>query len=588
MTEIVIQARDLRKTYRLYAKPHYRFLDLFGVLGHRPGAYTEHAALDGVTLDIRRGEKVAIIGRNGAGKSTFLKLVTGVVEPTSGTLDVNGKVQALLQIGTGFHPDFTGRQNVVAYFAQLGITGKQAAAMCSQVVEFAELEEYIDQPIKTYSTGMAVRLMFSASTAIHPDLLVLDEVLGVGDAYFAHKSYERIRQLCEGEGTTLLLVTHDVYSAVKVCDRVVWIDRGQVVMDSEGPVVVKAYEDSIRQQEEHRMRLRKEEAIKVASGAAAAARYLLVEVQARHNQPPPSPVYFSSFELLVDGVTASSLVLQEGVPEEGPGPHLSRDGASWGTSTTWQGRGSVPMNNFGSPFHKATVQLESPVPPASIDPSRLAVRVTAWSELPAELVVRGFCGSQTIDFGPLVPFAGEWRTQVVTGRQRSADADQGLGDINTTGSHGTGVIVIDGVDLLDAGEVSTVFVEHGDTATIAIDYRIQDPQFDQRAQVIVALFKDGVQTACRFVANDLRFQAADRSRGRIRLTVPKLNLGIGTYSVGVMIAEADYLEHDVVQFYTVSERVYASLMRVLEFTVTGRGLAATNTAWVGEGNWTIA
>ncbi|PYQ91659.1 MAG: ABC transporter ATP-binding protein, partial [Acidobacteria bacterium] len=198
---------------------------MFGFLGNRPDAFTEHAALDGVNLEIRRGEKVAIIGRNGAGKSTFLKLVTNVIQPTAGSLEVKGDVHALLQIGTGFHPDFTGRQNVHAYLAQLGVSGADADRRCADAIAFAELEEYIDQPVKTYSTGMAMRLMFSASTAISPDLLVLDEVLGVGDAYFAQKSYDRMRELCERHDATLLLVTHDVYSAVRMCDRVVWFDR---------------------------------------------------------------------------------------------------------------------------------------------------------------------------------------------------------------------------------------------------------------------------------------------------------------------------------------------------------------------------
>src|SRR5262245_48860249 len=201
MTDVVIRVRDLKKMYRLYAGPGYRFLDMFGRLFDRKGTYTEHAALDGVSLDIRRGEKVAIIGRNGAGKSTLLKLVTNVIQPTSGVLEVKGKAHALLQIGSGFHPDFTGRENVYAYLAQLGVSGKEARARCREIVQFAELEEYIDQPVKTYSSGMAVRLMFSTSTAVSPDLLVLDEVLGVGDAYFAHKSYTRIRELCERDGT---------------------------------------------------------------------------------------------------------------------------------------------------------------------------------------------------------------------------------------------------------------------------------------------------------------------------------------------------------------------------------------------------
>jgi lipopolysaccharide transport system ATP-binding protein len=205
---VMVQATDLTKTYRLYQKPAHRVLDLVGVLPS--DRYREHVAIDRLTLTIRRGEKVGIIGRNGAGKSTFLKLVTQVVEPTSGQLHVGGKVHALLSIGTGFHPDFTGRENVIGYLAQLGVTGARARAVCDDVVSFAELEEYIDQPVKTYSTGMQMRLMFAVSTAIEPDLLVVDEVLGVGDAYFAQKSFARMRQLCDEHGATMLLVTHDI------------------------------------------------------------------------------------------------------------------------------------------------------------------------------------------------------------------------------------------------------------------------------------------------------------------------------------------------------------------------------------------
>ena len=270
-----IRARDVRKVYRLYASRRDRVLDMLGLLG-RARAGREVAALDGVSLEIARGEKVAVIGRNGAGKSTLLKLVSGVTQPTSGTLDVSGAVHALLQIGSGFHPDFTGRQNVYAYFAQLGITAAEAERRLAEVVDFAELAEYIDQPVATYSTGMAVRLMFSASTAIVPDLLLLDEVLGVGDAYFAHKSFERISALCARQGTTLLLVTHDLYSAARVCNRIVWLDRGRVLLDGDASFVVKAYEESIRHQEEARLRDEKQRRLRALQGANAPASTMLV------------------------------------------------------------------------------------------------------------------------------------------------------------------------------------------------------------------------------------------------------------------------------------------------------------------------
>src|SRR5262245_5434869 len=227
-TRSAVRARDLRKVYRLYRKPSYRALDIMGFLPASDRYFGEHVALHGVNLDIGRGEKVAIIGRNGAGKSTLLRLITGVVQPTAGTVEVRGATQALLSIGTGFHPELTGRQNAMAYLANFGIAGAQADRMLDDIIEFAELEEYIDQPMKTYSTGMGMRLMFSASTMFVPDLLVIDEVLGVGDAYFQAKSFERIREICSAKGATLLLVTHDIYTASKLCERMIWIDNGAV------------------------------------------------------------------------------------------------------------------------------------------------------------------------------------------------------------------------------------------------------------------------------------------------------------------------------------------------------------------------
>ncbi len=311
MTDLAIRTQNLRKVYRLYTRPRYRVLDVFGLLRRSAGCYTEHVALTDVNLEIRRGEKVALIGRNGAGKSTFLKLATRVTEPTAGKIEVAGQTHALLQIGTGFHPDFTGRENVIAYLAHLGVTGKEAQRRLGEIVEFAELEEYIDQPVKTYSTGMGTRLMFATSTVISPDILVLDEVLGVGDAYFARKSYERIRELCDKHDTTVLLVSHDVYSAAKICERMIWIDRGRVVMDAASSTIMTAYEDSVREQEESRLRQRKLESLRGAGAASAAAgvEHILVEIKGQHNRPQPCPAYFSKISLLVDGQRIDSLPL---------------------------------------------------------------------------------------------------------------------------------------------------------------------------------------------------------------------------------------------------------------------------------------
>jgi lipopolysaccharide transport system ATP-binding protein len=378
---------------------------MYGLLGAGPGRYSEHAALDGVSLAIERGEKVAIIGRNGAGKSTLLKIITNVIRPTSGTLEVSGKVQALLQVGTGFHPDFTGRENVLAYFAQLGIGGGQARRRCDEAVAFAELEEYIDQPTKTYSTGMAVRLMFAASTAITPDLLVLDEVLGVGDAYFAHKSYERIRELCDQNGATAVLVTHDIYTAAKICSRVIWIDRGRVLFDGDSTSALKAYEDSVRQQEEARLRARKRERLRVigASNDGTRRAWVLIEIAGTAGRTA-APVYFSRIELGSAGRVVAALPLADDPVDDANESHLQKDGSAWGALVESHGRRARPLLNYGSHFRKVVGVLA--VPPDAIANGDLTLSVDASSDAAASLTVRAFVGDREMDTASLALDAG--------------------------------------------------------------------------------------------------------------------------------------------------------------------------------------
>jgi ABC-type polysaccharide/polyol phosphate transport system ATPase subunit len=578
MSDVVIRARDLRKVYRLYAGPGYRFLDMFGLLGKRPGAYTEHAALDGVDLEIHRGEKVAIIGRNGAGKSTLLKLITRVIEPTAGELDVRGDAHALLQIGTGFHPDFTGRENVYAYLAQLGVTGRAADARYAEIVEFAELEEYINQPVKTYSTGMAVRLMFSTATAITPELLVLDEVLGVGDAYFAQKSYDRMHEMCAGEGTTLLLVTHDIYSAVKLCTRVIWIDRGRVLMDGEAPVVVKAYEDSIRQQEEQRLRMRKQARLKAVAPAAVQTP-LVVELRSRDNRPLDASVYVSSFKVTV-GRALYDAPLDLNPFDESRSIHLQQEGSAWGESVHWQGRSARSFQNFGSPFHKVACALSADA--AAIASSEVAIDVEYWCDRECAITVRGYSGDQTFDFGVLKTVAGQWHTW-----SGVPTAPSGAVDVNVTGVHGTGAMTLtELVARNEHGEEIHHFV-HGRPFELVLRYGVNDPTLVESPQVLVAFHRDGVQDVCRVITRSLRVDGTTSVRGVIVLRIPRLPLAAGTYTVTVMVAREGYYDEPQTQYFSLNPGVYACHSRAFEIVVEGGGTVASGTGTVIEGEWRL-
>jgi len=245
--------------YKLYRRPADKVLGALGLdrlLFWRRHTYKEFWALRDINLDVGRGARLGFIGRNGAGKSTLLKIVAGNVAATEGTVEVNGRIQALMELGTGFHPEFTGRQNIRASLAFQGFRDAEIRQMEEEIVDFAELDEFIDQPVKTYSAGMYTRLAFSTATAIKPEILIIDEVLGAGDAYFAGKCLERMKQLTEASGATVLFVSHDLGSVQQLCERVIWIDHGRVQYDGKPLEVIKAYMAVVHKEEEHRLRAR--------------------------------------------------------------------------------------------------------------------------------------------------------------------------------------------------------------------------------------------------------------------------------------------------------------------------------------------
>jgi lipopolysaccharide transport system ATP-binding protein len=257
MSDTAIRADDLGKMYRLYRRPADRVLDALGVdrlLFWRRPSYSEFWALRGVRIEVARGERLGIIGPNGAGKSTLLKILCGNVRPSEGGYRVRGQVQALMSLGTGFHPELTGRQNIRASLAYHGLPRRTVASKEEEILDFAELEDFIDQPVKTYSAGMYARLAFATATAIEPEILMIDEILGAGDAYFTGKCVERMKGITEDNGATVLFVSHDLSSVQRLCTRLVWMERGRIRMEGPTPDVLPAYLDHVRAEEDVRHR----------------------------------------------------------------------------------------------------------------------------------------------------------------------------------------------------------------------------------------------------------------------------------------------------------------------------------------------
>lgn len=259
MSDIAIKITSLGKAYRLYSRQSDKILDSLGInrlLFYKKNYYQEFWALRDINLIVERGERVGIIGRNGAGKSTLLKIIAGNIMPTEGAITVNGRVDALMELGTGFHPEFTGRENIRASLGLYGFTYREIKRLEEEIIDFAELEEFIDYPIKTYSAGMYTRLAFSVSTMLKPDILIIDEILGAGDAYFAGKCIERMKRLTEDSGATVLFVSHDVSSIQRLCERAIFIERGRIADDGDTLPIIKRYTALIREMENNRIRLK--------------------------------------------------------------------------------------------------------------------------------------------------------------------------------------------------------------------------------------------------------------------------------------------------------------------------------------------
>ena len=243
---VAIAIVDVAKCYQIYARPHDRLRQalmprLRRVLGLSPGRYfTEFWALRDVGFRIHRGETVAIIGKNGSGKSTLLQVICGTLTPTRGEVAVQGRVAALLELGSGFNPEFTGRENVYLNGSVLGLTRQEVDDRFDAIVAFADIGEFIDQPVKTYSSGMYVRLAFAVIANVDADILVVDEALSVGDVFFAQKCMRFLREF-QANGGTLVFVSHSSAAVVNLCRRAIWLESGSVVMDGPAKEVSEAY-----------------------------------------------------------------------------------------------------------------------------------------------------------------------------------------------------------------------------------------------------------------------------------------------------------------------------------------------------------
>ena len=237
MLPTAIRVQNLSKEFEVYDRPVDIALELFS----RKSRHRVFRALDNVSFDVGRGEVMGIIGANGAGKSTLLKIITGVLDATAGSVEISGRVTAILELGLGFNAELPGRDNIYLSGLLYGMTKGEIERKYKSICEFSGLEDFIDRPVKTYSSGMMARLAFSIATAVDPDILIIDEALAAGDAMFVQKCLKRIRDFCNG-GRTVLLVSHGTGLLAQLCKRVAWLDKGVLRECGSALSVIQAYD----------------------------------------------------------------------------------------------------------------------------------------------------------------------------------------------------------------------------------------------------------------------------------------------------------------------------------------------------------
>ena len=570
--------------YKIFPSRFENLVDAFGinrVLSFRADRYREFWAVRDVDLELRHGSRVGVIGRNGAGKSTLLKMITGGVAPTEGAIEVNGQVQALLDAGAGLHPEFTGRENLRAALTYQGLSSREITSAEKEILEFTELGDFLDQPFRTYSLGMQTRLGFAIATAVRPEILIVDEVLGAGDAYFFAKSTARMMDLVEG-GASVLLVSHSLQQVTRFCDETIWMDRGRVVMRGPTVEVVKAYDKYIRVLDDRRLRAWNEKNRgRPADGfeRESYADQILVRFSAEDGAEVELDV--AEVRLYVNDELEDSVEVG-GTQDADPlhTAHLMLNDGQW----------SEPRREDGKPFRSLVRKVDSEIASTIghllfrlwffYPQARYEVEVTYRLRGSAAQVGvgRGTVADTVAALSPAV----DWRSIRLSVLQAPVDSspdDVEKEQFDVSRWPGRTGLKIDGLRLLGSqGDVQAIFAL-GDSLAVELDIRVEDAG-EQPLILAALIFRDDGLVVTRHVSDKTIVDLSPGERLRACLELGDLLLGNGTYLLSVgLYSKLDLNDVDPSEVYDYFDRSY-------EFRVVGNP-ALHNEIVRHPGRWRI-
>jgi len=470
-------------------------------------------ALKGVNLAIPKGSTLGLIGRNGSGKSTLLKLITGIYTPTSGTVEVNGRISALLELGAGFHPDFSGRENIFINGIILGLTRAEIRERLDEIIAFAELGDFIDEPVRTYSSGMFMRLAFSVATHVNPDILLIDEILSVGDEPFKQKSLAKMTEFKE-RGKTIIYVTHDLTTMQKWCDRAAWVDRGVIRAVGEPKEIVAMYLDEVARGEQRQAPA----SVPVPADAPVAAP----EASAAEAPAPvaaaPAPAVEAPAQAAPPAPAAEAPAPAAEAPAQAATPAPVAEAPAQAATPT--------------PVAEAPAQAATPAPVAEA-PAQAAATPAPVAEAPAQVASAPAPMAEAPAQAAATPApVAETPAQAAAVAAPSVEAPGSPAPTELPPREGNRKLEIVSVRLLDAAGQPTAMLDPEDALEICLDFTSQEPLED--VVFGVGFFRDGTRVfGTNTMIDGIALPRPLPTSGTMRFHIERLGLIAGSYGLEV-------------------------------------------------------